>query len=119
MLKIKDVRVEVNESKLFGRMDKAKKKSMVSLASQILKDCNRYAKKDTGTMITSSFTASKLEQGKLIWNTPYARRQYYLASTRKSINSQAKSMWAEYAKSIHKKTWAKIAKKIMIDEGGF
>lgn len=83
-----------------------------ALSQQVLKDSNEYIPADTWELRNSSLTASKPNEGKLIWNTPYARRMYYGMnynfSKDKNINASAE--WFEKAKSVHKKDWLKIAK---------
>lgn len=118
-MRVRGIEVKVDEAKLFGRMKQAEKKSMVSISNQILKDCNRYCKQDKGFLINSSLTSSKLELGVLIWDTPYARKQFFLPETRHSVNSLARYMWTDYAKSKHKDQWAKMTKVAMIKIGGF
>ena len=71
------VKISIDRSRVAARI-KAGKMAMVSaVAEQALSDCNYFAKRDQGTLIESSQTASDLENGLLVWNTPYARKQYY------------------------------------------
>ena len=71
------VKISIDRSRVAARI-KAGKMAMVSaVAEQALSDCNYFAKRDQGTLIESSQTASDVENGQLVWDTPYARRQYY------------------------------------------
>jgi hypothetical protein len=45
--------------------------------SEVLRRCDPYIPKDTGALIASGITATRIGSGLVIWNTPYARRQYY------------------------------------------
>lgn len=60
------------------------------MSTQALKDCNYYCKQDQDGLINSSIVHSDLENGVLIWKTPYARKQYYLDSACKDKNPNAK-----------------------------
>ena len=84
------------------------------LSSEILKDCNYYCKEDTGMLIMSSYIHSDLKHGKLVWNTPYAARQYYEIQTAiKDVNANATWRWCDVAKRLHKDEWARKAQRIM------
>jgi hypothetical protein len=95
-------------------MDNIWSNGLAMLSSEVLNDCNQYCKEDTGMLIASSYIHSKLEEGKLIWQTPYARRQYYkIRTAHTDVNPQARWKWAHFAKSVHHKQWARQAQKIM------
>ena len=84
------------------------------LASEVLNDCNQYCKEDTGMLIASSYVHSRLDEGKLVWQTPYARRQYWAIRTAfKTVNPGATWRWCEHAKQRHLKQWTMQAQKLM------
>ena len=96
------------------RITNAFNSRMGLLASEILNDCNQYCKEDTGMLIASSFIHSKLDEGKLIWQTPYARRQYWAIRTAfKTVNPNATWRWCEYAKQKNLAKWTLQAQKLM------
>lgn len=97
------------------RIEKATAKGQIAMATQALKDANRYVKKDTGIMEASSIKASKLKKGLLIWDEPYAKRQYFLDAASKDVNPMARKMWAEFAKTKHGKQWLAILQKSIND----
>ena len=108
------VKVDIKPEKIKIKIDGMFEEGLYQLSSEILNDCNQYCKEDTGMLIASSYNHSKLEQGLLIWQTPYARRQYYKIRTAYTdVNPQARWKWAAYAKSKHMKDWVKAAQKIM------
>ena len=83
------------------------------LSSQVLKDCNRYCKEDTGALIQSSYIHSELKKGLLIWQTSYAARQYYeIRTAYKDVNPNASWRWVEVAKNLHKEEWTRQAQAI-------
>ena len=88
------------------RITNAFNSRMGLLASEVLNDCNQYCKEDTGTLIASSLIHSRLDEGQLIWQTPYARRQYWAIRTAfTDVNPQATWKWCEVAKNHYKDRW--------------
>jgi hypothetical protein len=83
--------------------------ALPELSAQVLADCNRYARDDTGRMIASSRAASDLKAGRLVWQTPYARRVYYTGIPSRRKNPGASLRWCEKAKALHAETWARLA----------
>lgn len=108
------VKIKVSEQGIKATIDSTWKNGLEMLSSIILRDCNEFCKEDTGMLIMSSFIHSKLDKGLLIWNTPYAARQYYEIQTAyKSPNPNASWRWCEVAKGRYKERWAQQAQAIM------
>ena len=107
------VKFNISEKKIQVKIDNVWKSGLEMLSSQILKDCNRYCKEDTGMLIISSYIHSDLKAGKLVWATPYAARQYYQIPTAiKDVNSNASWRWCEVAKQLHLADWGRQAQAI-------
>ena len=105
------VKISIDRSRVAARI-KAGKMAMVSaVAEQALSDCNYFAKRDQGTLIESSQTASDLENGLLVWNTPYARKQYYTGAPSLDQSPNASILWCEEAHDHFGKDWDKSAQK--------
>lgn len=86
------------------------------LSEEILADCNDYCKEYTGTLIKSSLIHSRPQKGKLIWQTPYARRQYWgIRTAHKDKNPNATWKWCEAAKARWRERWAKLAERALRD----
>lgn len=94
----------------------AEGKALLIASEQVLKDCNYYCKQDQGTLISSSITHSQPEKGKLIWKTPYAKKQYYLQTAHTDVNSNASWMWCHKAKAAHSKEWRKVFDTVFKNE---
>jgi hypothetical protein len=108
------VKVSVSDVQIKTQIDKTFKAGLAMLSSEILEDCNQYCKEDNGILIQSSHLHSKLDEGLLIWRTPYARRQYYEIKTAYTdVNPGARWKWAHYAKEKHEKEWVRKAQRIM------
>ena len=107
------IRVKTDLKKIVPTVKKAVKKGQVAFDEQVLKDSNNYAPMDTGNLINSSLTASKIGEGRLIWDTPYAKRLYYNPQYNfsKDKNPQAGGLWYERAKAQHLNEWQKVAEE--------
>ena len=107
------VRFQINENSIKVKIDNAWESGREMLCSQILRDCNMYCKEDTGMLIMSSYIHSRLKEGLLIWQTPYAARQYYeIPTAYKDVNPQASWRWCEVAKQNHLAEWGRQAQAI-------
>ncbi|HWI50264.1 MAG TPA: minor capsid protein [Rummeliibacillus sp.] len=103
--------IKVDVSKLQDKVDQAIKKAQFALDEQIIKDSNFYAPEDIGTLIGSAQRGSKIGEGLIVWDTPYARRLYYNPQYNfsKDKNPNAGGLWFERAKAAHRSSWQAIA----------
>ena len=62
-------------------------------------------------MIASSYAASDLRRGRLVWNTAYARRVYSTGTPSRKHNAAASLRWCERAKTLHTAAWRALAAK--------
>ena len=108
------VKIKIDENHIQTVIDNNWKSGLAMLSSIILADCNKYCKEDTGMLIMSSLIHSDLKNGKLIWQTPYAARQYYeIRTAYKHPNANASWRWCELAKTLHGERWGRQAQAIM------
>lgn len=100
------------------KVKKALKKGQFILDSQVIKDSNFYAPEDIGMLQGSALTSSDIGKGKIVWNTPYARRLYYNPQYNFSTdkNPNAGGLWFETAKAAHKAEWLEITKATIRNE---
>ena len=56
------VKIIIDEKKIQAKIDNQWSSGLEMLSSQILRDCNRYCKEDTGMLIMSSFIHSDLKR---------------------------------------------------------
>lgn len=103
------VKIQINNADVAARVMGAFKAGLADVSEEILADCNEYCKEDQGTLISSSLAHSVPAEGKLIWQTEYARRQYW--DIRTSLTPGRTWKWCETAKRKHKARWAKIAER--------
>ena len=108
------VRILIDPNKVTTTVQTSWKKGLAHLSEEILADCNEYCKEDTGALIQSSLIHSRPADGKLIWQTPYARRQYWEIKTAYiDVNPNATWKWCEAAKRVCKNKWERQAQRLM------
>lgn len=108
------VRIQIDPNKVTATVQTSWKKGLAQLSEEILADCNEYCKEYTGALIQSSLIHSRPKEGKLIWRTPYARRQYWVIRTaHKDKNPNATWKWCESAKARWRERWAKLAERAL------
>lgn len=90
----------------------ALQKAQYALAQEAAKLIDSYVPFDTGTLKNSVNLASKYDEGLLVYDTPYARRQYYLHEQGKGLhgeNGLRGSYWGQRAIADHKDELEKFA----------
>lgn len=106
------VKVLINRSAVQAKINAGFKAGLPLLCEEILGDCNKYCKEESRTLILSSFEQSLPKEGKLIWQTRYARRQYWEIRTAiTDHNKLATWRWCEAAKKNHLQQWRIQAQK--------
>ncbi|HNW87650.1 MAG TPA: minor capsid protein [Candidatus Limiplasma sp.] len=107
------IRVEVNANKISSGIKGKWGAGLYKLCAVIRDDCNKYVRMTLkATLRKSSYSASQLDKGLIIWNTPYARRVYYTGTPRTGVNPNASLQWCEKAKAEHLKKWRDMAAQI-------
>lgn len=114
------VKIKIDESRIRKKVNNPfDERGLEMLSSQILDNCNKYCKKDQNNLIMSSYIHSDLKHGLLVWNTPYAARQYYeIPTANTDVNPDASWKWVEVARRLHRKDWERQAQAIAKLYGG-
>ena len=107
------VKIQISSKQVEVRVNGAWDKALYDLSNEILADCNEYCKEDQGTLIASSNIHSRPREGVLVWQTPYAKRQYWAIRT--SLKPGRTWKWCETAKHKWKDRWDKLAQKGLKD----
>lgn len=110
------VQITIDRSRISARINAGINRMIPAVSEQALADCNYFARRDQGTMIESSETASDLQKGELVWNTPYARTVYYTGAPSIDVNPNASLLWCEKAKNVYGRDWNRIAQQ-QFEEG--
>ena len=103
------VKINIDPARVGAKVMGAWQEALPALSEEILADCNEYCKEDQHTLINSSLTHSRPQEGKLIWETPYAKRQYWEIKT--SLTPGRTWKWCETAKRKHKERWNRLAER--------
>ena len=107
------MKVKIDKTTVKLKVENAFNRPLALLSEEILNDCNQYCKEDTGALIQSSLIHSEPSRGQLIWQTPYARRQYWeIRTAYADVNPHASWKWCEVAKRLHLSQWERQAQKL-------
>lgn len=85
--------------------DAAFQRVQYAFSQHVVKVTDKYVPFDTGTLKDSVNKASDFKNGILVYNTPYARRQYYLHEIGTDLHGDTKlrgSYWGQRAIADHK-----------------
>ena len=106
-----DIKINFPVKQAEKNIDHALNKAQFALDEQVLKDSNFFIPKDEGTLEESGVLHSRIGEGMVGWNTPYARRLYHNPQYNfsKDKNPNASGLWFEMAKARFKTAWEKIA----------
>lgn len=79
----------------------------------VLKDSNYYVPMDESFLAKSALIHSSVGKGRLVWQTPYAKKLYYNPQYNFSEdkNPNAQGLWFEAAKAQNNDRWVKEALK--------
>lgn len=103
------VKIYIDPAKVGAKVETAWKKGLRALSEEILADCNEYCKEDQHTLIDSSLLHSEPQKGRLIWQTPYAKRQYWEIKT--SLTPGRTWKWCHAAKRRNLGRWRNKAER--------
>lgn len=92
------------------RVSQMTKLGQYALANQVHADSNRYAPLLTGDLRNQSAVSS--DNKSIVWNVPYARRQYYNYGA-KFTTPGTGPKWDAKAKAIHIRSWERVVKRAM------
>lgn len=110
------VKVTLNKLAVKSRIHDLTEKGTFIISNEFLKDANYYCREDSGELERSAIRASQPEKGLLIWDTPYAKRTYYIGHPAKDKNPNASLMWAEIAATQNRDKYRRMLQKL-IDQG--
>ena len=103
------MKFQISKSQVQAKVQGAWDKGLYALSTEILADCNEYCKEDQHTLINSSMAHSQRDKGILVWQTPYAKRQYWGIKT--SLTPGRTWKWCETAKRKHLSEWKAKAQR--------
>lgn len=97
-----------NRTKGFNRVQ-------VYVDNEVLRRCDPYVPMDTGVLKKSGTLGTVVGSGEVVYNAPYARRQYYTNSGDGNHNQSGLrgSYWFERMKADHKREILEGAKNVV------
>jgi len=102
-----NIKIELNEQGVKRKVLNNVQRVQGILDLQVLKDSNYFCPHLEGDLIDKSSVESP---GVLIWDSGYAKRQYYdFPNKTKDKNPNASMKWFEKAKAEKIETWTKVA----------
>ena len=108
------MRITISRAAVQAKVNNAWKENLFALTTEILADCNQYVKRSPEhTMRDSSLIHSKPGDGLIVWETPYAKRQYWEIQT--ALTPGTTWRWIETAKRNHLTQWQNAAQRGFID----
>jgi hypothetical protein len=110
------VKISFDRDAVVAKISGINKASIPIIANEALKDANFYAREDTGELIRSSIRASDPDKGLLVWDTPYAKKMYYVGTPHTGKNPQASLMWAMKAAKENIRKYTRMLQAIV--DGG-
>ena len=110
------VKINIDPNKVKVKVEKASEKAIWAITSEIMDDCNEYVKYAEGDLERSSLIHSLPGKGVIIWQKPYAKRQYWeIKTAHKDYHPKATWKWCEVAKKYKLKQWTKQVEKAFKD----
>ena len=108
------MKITISRAAVEAKVNNAWKRNLFALTTEILADCNDYVKRSPEhTMRDSSLIHSKPGDGLIVWETPYAKRQYWEIQT--ALTPGTTWRWIETAKRNHFQQWQNAAQRGFID----
>lgn len=105
--------MKIDKAAIRAKVEADKKKALPIITNEFIKDANYYCKEDTGELERSAIRASKPEEGEAVWDTPYAKRQYYTGQPSTDKNPNASTLWAHKADAENRKKYQQMYQDIV------
>lgn len=117
-----DIRMKLTFRPGFARDRQAAfERAQFAFSQKVAATVDPYVPFDTGMLKNSVQTASDFKGGMLVYNTPYARRQYYLHPQGEGLHGDSRlrgSYWGQRALADHKEELVRFAKAAARNELG-
>lgn len=97
------VKIKRNMPQIVAKIATGEQAMTEAVTEAVIEYGNIFVREDQGTLKNSALISSRPKEGKAIWDTPYARRNYYTGTPSKDVNPDASLMWAEKGVKTYKK----------------
>jgi hypothetical protein len=106
--------VKIFYDRVRSKVMASKARAQKVLDIMVIKDSAKFVPFQTGVMERSAVESSEIGSGLVVYNTPYARRQYYGKFEHgKNKHPQATRLWFEAAKAENLDKWIRIVQEII------
>lgn len=121
------VQIGFNAVKVNARLASAHQQAQRWIDNEVLKDSAPYVPRLAGELEQSGIRGTKIGSGEVVYNSPYARYQYYgkvmVGKAPKTVTDtdlqysgqshpQAGHFWFETAKAVNKGKWIRGVKRL-------
>jgi hypothetical protein len=104
--------VKIFYEKVNRKVSASKARAQKVLDLTVIKDSERFVPFESGVLEKSAMGSSKIGSGLVVYNTPYAKRQYYgKFDHTKNKHPFATRLWFEAAKAENLEKWTRIAQE--------
>lgn len=98
-----DMKIEFDKNQTLAEAVKRYKRGIMVATSELRRYSNQYVRWLHGDTMKSSFIASDLKKGLVVYDTPYAHYAYYNTTNHVTTdhNPNARPLWGDYAIQHH------------------
>lgn len=112
-MKSRIVTFTVNKAKIRTRLKTGNQRAQKWLDNEVLKDTAPYVPRVTGELERSGIAGTKIGSGLLLYNKPYARKQYYSDFKHsKQAHPKATRRWFHVSKAVNRQKWIRGTKRL-------
>jgi hypothetical protein len=110
-----EIHVDIDTSRLLREFETRAKAAQVFLDSEVMRTSEQFVPFDTGMLARSAQLATKPGSGAVVWDTPYAHRQYFAdnADFATDKHPKARARWADAAKAVYLNDWMAGVEQIL------
>jgi hypothetical protein len=106
--------VKIFYEKVNRKVSESKARAQKVLDLTVMKDSDRFVPFETGVLARRAMGSTTIGSGLIVYNTPYAKRQYYgNFDHTKNKHPFATRLWFEAAKAENLSKWINIAQEEM------
>lgn len=103
------IKIKRNAAAIQAKIAAGKKQMIPAVTEAVIQYGNIFVREDQGALKNSALISSRLQEGKAVWDTPYAKKAYYTGTPSTDVNPDASLMWAEKGVNTYKKELDQIA----------
>lgn len=105
------IKIKRNAAAIQAKIAAGEKKMVPAVTEAVIQYGNIFVREDQGVLKNSALISSRPQEGKAVWDTPYAKKVYYTGTPVTDVNPDASLMWVEKGVNTYKKELDQIAQK--------